>query len=233
MHDSSAGESEHKEIKMDFAVLRQELMKLDAASLCDANKQIRVMDSAIRPVRLGLKLVGRAYTVRCDDDFLMMFKSLQQAQPGDVLVVDTRGSRRAVAGELFSMEAQRRGLAGIVVDGAIRDTEKIRSFSIPVYSRSITPVSGTVARILAGQLSIQCGGVSVNPGDIIVGDDDGIVVAGQDEIEALLPAAAGIQQAEEAALERMRKGESLLDLVNFDEHYGNVLANRESRLKFG
>jgi regulator of RNase E activity RraA len=171
--------------------------------------------------------------VQCDDDFLMMLKSLQQARPGDVLVVDTRGSRRAVVGELFSMEAQRRGLAGIVVDGAVRDTEKVRSFSIPVYSRSITPVSGTVTKILESQLSIHCGGVTVNPGDILVGDDDGIVVASQEELEPLLPVAAGIQQAEEAALERMRKGESLLDMVNFDEHYANVQAKKESRLKFG
>jgi hypothetical protein len=59
------------------------------------------------------------------------------------------------------------------------------------------------------------------------------VVASQDELETLLPVAAGIQQAEEAALERMRKGESLLDLVNFDEHYANVQAKKESRLKFG
>ena len=124
---------------MDFAALRQELetrrclvvRREQAASSHGSRDQDGSAGAEAR--RQGKHSAVRR---RLSDDV----KVLQQAQQGDVLVVDTRGSWRAVVGELFSMEAQRRGLAGIVVDGAVRDTEKVRSFSIPVYSRSITPV---------------------------------------------------------------------------------------------
>src|SRR5262245_49561212 len=181
---------------MDFATIRRHLLDLDTACLCDADKQLRVMDAAIRPLSLGLKLVGRARTVVCEDDFLTVIKALHDSQPGEVLVVDTRGSKRAVAGELFSKEAQRRGLAGLVVDGAVRDIAKIRAFGIPVYSRSVCPASGTTRRIYATQVPIQCGGVTVNPGDVLFGDDDGIVVASEAQLSELISAGESIQKTE-------------------------------------
>lgn len=217
---------------MDFDTIREQLVHLDTACLCDANKEIRITDPGIRPIRLGLKLIGKARTVVCEDDFLTLIKALSDSQPGEVLVVNTRGSRRAVAGELFTREAVRRGLAGIVVDGAVRDTEKIRALSFPVYSRSVTPVSGTTRKIFATQAPIQCGGVTVHPGDVLFGDDDGIVVATQTELAALIPMGQTIQQTEENALTRMDQGESLLSLMNFEEHYRLIQANRESQLKF-
>jgi 4-hydroxy-4-methyl-2-oxoglutarate aldolase len=217
---------------MNYQTIRERLSRLDTACLCDANKELRVMDSAIRPIQLGLKLVGKARTVVCEGDFLTLIKALADAQPGEALVIDTHGSRSAMAGELFSKEAQRKGLAGIVIDGAARDTAKVRTFPIPVYSRSIIPVSGTTRKIFSTQVAIQCGGVTVNPGDVIFGDDDGIVVATEKELAELIPMAETIQQAEEDAVARMDKGESLLTMVNFEEHYRAVQAGRESKLKF-
>jgi regulator of RNase E activity RraA len=132
----------------------------------------------------------------------------------------------------ISREASRKGLAGIVVDGGVRDTSTIRSLDIPVYARHILPLAGTTKEIFETQIRIICGGVLVRPGEIIFGDADGLVVASERELEHIIPAAEEIQQTEARALEEMASGRSLLDMLNFDEHLENVEANRESKLRF-
>jgi RraA family protein len=217
---------------MDLAEIRTFLTSLDTACFCDADKDIRVLDPAIRPIRDDLKLVGRAHTVRCRDDFLTVIQALKEAEPGEVLVVDGQGGERALAGELFATEAARKELAGLVIDGAVRDVRTIRRLELPVYSRLIYPNAGTTRQIAETQVSITCGGVKVRPGEIVFGDQDGVVVLSEEELSSLLPKAREIQQKEEQILARMAEGKSLLDMVNFDEHFENIAARKPSKLEF-
>lgn len=217
---------------MELEALRARLGRLEPTHIADADKTIRSMDAGLRPVRAGGKLVGRACTVRCHDDFMAVIVALGRARAGDVLVVDTCGSRRAVVGELFSIEAARRGLAGLVVDGPVRDTVTLATLDIPVYARSRNPVAGTTRHLGEQEIPIQCGGVVVHPGDVLFGDDDGILVASAAEMERLLPVAEAIAARETDAIARMARGESLLEMVNAAEHEAELRAGRDSALKF-
>ncbi|MEQ8232593.1 MAG: RraA family protein, partial [Gammaproteobacteria bacterium] len=133
------------------AALREALLALDTSVLADADKSLRVMGPELRPLAPGLKLLGIARTVVAEEDFLTVIRAIDESAPGEVLVVDTRGSRRAVLGELFSIEARRRGLAGIVVDGPVRDVATLRSLDLPVWARSHCPCAGTTQRLFATQ----------------------------------------------------------------------------------
>lgn len=217
---------------MRFDEMRHRLARLDTACLCDANKNIRALDPGIRPIRSDLKLIGRARTVTCRDDFLTVILALKEAEPGEVLVVDGQSGRRALAGELFATEGARKGLGGLVVDGAVRDTVTLHKLPLPVYSRHIFPNAGTTQRIFETQVPILCGGVTVYPGDIVFGDEDGVVVASKEEFAEWIPIAEEIQAKEQRVLDELSLGRSLLDMLNFDEHHGAISENRESKLIF-
>ncbi len=220
---------------MDFAQIKRRLSTLDTACICDADKDLqylRVVDPAIRPIRCGLKLVGRAHTVTCREDFLTVIKALRDAQEGEVIVIDSQNSRRALTGELFPTEALRKGLAGIVIDGPCRDTETIRRLDLPYYARSVNCLAGTTNKLYETQIPIACGGVVVNPGDIVFGDDDGLVVGSEAQFARIIESAEQIQQKEQQLLNAMAQGTSLLDMLNFDEHCANVHEGKPSKLQF-
>src|SRR5206468_75531 len=135
-------------------------------------------------------------------------------------------------GELFATEARRKGLAGIVIDGACRDTAKLAVMTFPVYARSVSPMAGTVERSAEPVASTTCGGVTVNAGDWLIGDRDGIVVASEDELTDALTRAETIQANEAVVLERIEGGESLFDFLDFDEHLEAARSGQSRRLRF-
>jgi len=217
---------------MDAENLLDRLSRIDPAALCDADKNIRVLDAGIRPINQVCQMIGRAHPVRCRDDFLAVVQALREAAPGEVLVIDAGGGTQAMAGELFASEARRKGLAGIVIDGACRDSAKLLTISPPVYARSTCPMAGTVEQLAEAADSVVCGGVTVRAGDWLVGDRDGVVVVGEDELQMLLPRAETIQAAEAVVLQRIERGESLFEMLNLYEHIDARRRGRPSALRF-
>lgn len=178
------------EIERTPAEIIKQLARFDAPAISDLMNRLYTVHDDIRALTdPNLPVVGPACTVKCyPGDNLMVHKSLDVAQPGDVLVIDTSASgTTAVLGDLISTKARHRGIAGVVVDGLIRDLPEIRALGdFPVFARGVTPI-GPLHRG-PGEINhpVSIGGIVVNPGDVIVGDLNGVVVAPRDIAEELL-----------------------------------------------
>jgi len=172
---------------------------LPTTCISDALNGMNNLDPSIKPLQDSYKVAGRAFTVKIPSgDNTMVLKAIKEASPGDVLVIDAKGeSYRAVAGDFVVSLAKKLGIAGIIVDGVIRDLIGVRSLNFPVFSRGTTVAASF--KNGAGEINvpISCGGVPIAPGDIIVGDADGVVVIPQADAEKVL----------EKALAKLKKDE--------------------------
>jgi regulator of RNase E activity RraA len=166
------------------------LSRHQTPDISDLMNRLYAMEPEIRNMTdPDLRLVGPACTVKCyPGDNLMVHKALDVAQPGDVIVVDTSSSSlTAVLGDLVCTKARHRGIAGFIVDGLIRDLPAIRRLGdFPVFARDVTP-KGPLHRG-PGEIGypISCGGIVVNPGDVVVADLNGVVVVPRDISDELL-----------------------------------------------
>jgi regulator of RNase E activity RraA len=212
--------------------LVERLAALQVSSLCDADKGLAVIDPQIHAMVPGSRLAGPAFPVVAHDDHLPLLVALRLAEPGSVLVVATDGHRRAVSGELFATEALRRGLAGIVIDGYCRDVAGLRALGLPVYARGSTPMAGSTRDSGTFGGPVLIGGVEVTAGDLVVGDDDGLVISPPERLAAALPTAEEIERAEQALLRGMAAGRSLPEMTNLDEHLAALAEHRETALRF-
>ena len=138
-----------------------------------------------------------------------------------------------MAGELFSTEALRRGLAGIVIDGRCRDSRTLVEIELPVYARGVAPSAPPARLVPVIQVPLTLGGVEVRPGDILLGDDDGVVVGDDAELEAAIETAETIQFREEALRASISAGTSLFTALNFDEHVARLRAGQPSSSAIG
>lgn len=155
-----------------------------------------------------VRMAGSALTVKTiSGDNLMIHKAIDIAQPGDVIVVEGGGDiGRALIGEIICRIGQKKGIAGFVVDGAIRDAEAIRQMGIPVFAKGLNP--GGPFKEGPGQINvgISCAGISVQPGDLIVGDNDGVVVVPYEQATEVLERAKNISAYEEDVLRQIEAG---------------------------
>jgi 4-hydroxy-4-methyl-2-oxoglutarate aldolase len=147
-------------------------------TLADLLGREQVMDIGIRPLWAPVpRLAGPAYTVQCPPgDNLMLHAAIYRAEPGSVVVVESGDVDYALAGGNVCAVAQRRGVAGFVVDGVIRDLGEVREAGFPVFGRGVIPIPGTKQALGALGGPVRCGGVLVHSGDIVVADEEGVVV---------------------------------------------------------
>ena len=170
-----------------------------AANIDDTMGRIAAIDSAIVPIGGG-QLLGTAFTVRVPQgDNLMLHAAMDLAQPGDVIVIDAGGfTDRAIFGELMATYCKTRGIRGMVCDGAIRDRGALsRLTDFPVYARAATPNGPYKNGPGEIEVPVVIGGKVVHPGDILVGDDDGVVVISPDIAAEVADATLGVQEKEE------------------------------------
>lgn len=197
----------------------QALVPLGTATLGEAWPAARVMDAALRPLAPGMAMAGLALTVRCTPgDNLALHLAIAAARPGDVLVVDYGGSLDSGPfGEIMALACQMRGIVGMVIDGAVRDTAQIAGLGFAVFARGIN-IRGTVKRD-RGQIGVPVtmGGVTIAPGDIVLADADAIVVLSAQDLPDALAAAESRAAREAVMMQRLRQGETTLEILGLKE----------------
>lgn len=180
---------------------------LASSTVADAMGRFNFLDPDIR-MRTGLRLYGPAVTVNCRPaDNLMVHKALQVAEPGDIVVVCTGGNTTsAVFGDLMCHSAVVKGIGGVVVDGAVRDVEGLAGQGFPAFSRAVT--AGSCDKDGPGEINvpISCGGVVVMPGDIVVGDVDGVAVVPRDHAVEVLALVTQFVERENARIAEIHAG---------------------------
>jgi len=200
----------HTSISRPDATLVQRFAAPHSADLCDVMNKAGAVDCAIRALYAPMrKVVGPAVTVSAPTGaFNIVKEGMQQTRPGDVLVINAYGNLTyALVGGNVCRGLAKRGLAGLIIDGAARDVSEIVEDGLPVYARGLASPSGPIDGPGEVNVPVACGRVVVNPGDIIVADADGIVVIPPADAEEVLAAVAKLEASHAAAQPVLLRGE--------------------------
>jgi len=190
-----------------------------AATVYEAAGRIGSVDPSIKPLGKNMRLLGAALTVRCHPkDNLMLHKALQIAQPGDIIVAATDGYPNAgYFGDLMSTSAMARQVGGLAIDGCVRDSAEIIEMGFPIFCRG-TCMRGTVKKTLGSvNHPVLFGDVVVNPGDLVLGDDDGMTIVPQSKLEEVLEATRLRQEKEKEKAAALKQGVSSVELNKLDD----------------
>ncbi|MEP9389204.1 4-carboxy-4-hydroxy-2-oxoadipate aldolase/oxaloacetate decarboxylase [Mesorhizobium sp. KR9-304] len=190
-----------------------------AATVYEASGRIGCLDSEIRPVVASAVVSGRAFTVRCDHgDNLAVHRAVAEAEAGDILIVDGQSGAFGYVGDVLAEAALARGIAGVVVDGTVRDAAELRRMNFPAWSRGLC-IRGA-SKTFPGELRcpVAVGGVVIRTGDLIVADDDGVCAVAAELVERTR-AGTETRLAQEASMrEALRSGALTLDLLDLRKY---------------
>jgi 4-hydroxy-4-methyl-2-oxoglutarate aldolase len=187
---------------------------LGVATVHEAAGRAGIVDLPLTRVVPGSRAAGPARTALCaPGDNTMVHALVAHARPGDVLVLTSaEPAPIAFVGDLLATQAQAQGVAGILVDGAVRDLDELAELGLPIWARFVRAQGATKGGIGKLDVPVVVGGADIRPGDLVVMDGDGVVVVPSDRIEEVLPAARERAERETAVRERYREGELSYDL---------------------
>lgn len=191
---------------------------LGTATLYEASGIDCALDPAIRPVWRGARLAGPAYTVRCHPaDNLPIHHAMERIEAGAVLVVDCGGLLAGYWGDVLATAAQQRGVAGLIIDGGVRDVDQLEAMGFPVFSRGVS-VRRT-AKHMPGLVDVpmDVAGVPVSPGDLVVADSDGVIVLPARQIAPTLERGQARVAREGAIKAELARGRTTRDLFALPE----------------
>lgn len=188
--------------------IAEEAKQFSTTLLCDAMAGFGAMDYRIKPIMPGMKVVGTAFTVNLKaGTALAVIAAVALASKGYVLIIGGNGDRtNALFGDLMAQTAIKGGIDGVVIDGLVRDIAQLRQDNLPLFAAGATPTAAV--KDGSGQINSPavCGGVAVDPGDLIVGDDDGVVVIPRDLIDDVFAAARAKAAAECKRVQEIEQG---------------------------
>ncbi len=196
-----------------------ELGKLGTATIHEAQGQTGALAHTIRPIFPGMKCCGPACTVKSHGgDNLMLHKAICVAAPGDILVHDGEDWFESnVWGEIMTTGALQRGVAGFVTSGVVRDTEAIHAKGFPVFAQGVSMKWCTKAALGTINHPIIVAGVAIQPGDIIVGDDDGVVVIPLERAAEVLAKSQAREEKERVMMAQLKAGKTTVELLGLDQ----------------
>ena len=190
---------------------------IPASIISDELNRTGTMQSELRPLQSGVHFAGQALTVQCMvGDNAPIHYAMTVAIPGCVMLVDGRGhTDTALFGEILGEAALAKGVVAVIIDGAVRDSAELRDSDLYVYTRGIVP-NGPHKGFGGGiNVPIQCGGVNVSPGDLVVGDDDGVVVVSPRQMSGLRQRCDARIASEADRIERIKAGATTVELLGF------------------
>lgn len=212
-----SGKEIYEEEKINVKARKEEeileiFRNVSVANISDAMHRAAIMEN-IKPIKKGMKLVGKAITVRTSPgDWAKAVEAIEIAKEGDVIVISAYGSGPALWGELASLSCIKKGINGVVIDGAVRDTNEIAKLNFPCFAKIITANAGEPKGYGEINVKIKCGNVEVDYGDYIVGDDDGVIVIPKDECVEIANRALDVYEKENRIKEEISRGKTLSEI---------------------